>query len=107
VKQNPTEAARWFEKAARQGDPEAALVLASLYGSGRGIDQDRQAAYFWYTLAADWGKAEASEQRLMLAREMTPGEMGEVLEKLANWRNQTAEGPEPEGAIPADPGKPR
>lgn len=39
-KQNYFQAARWWEKAALQGDPKAQSELADLYFHGQGVDKD-------------------------------------------------------------------
>ncbi len=51
VKQNYTEAARWFLRAADQGDVKAQSVLAAYYWDGTGVPKDLGRAYFWAILA--------------------------------------------------------
>ena len=50
-------AARWYQKAADQGDVYSQACLATLYRDGRGLAQDFQQAASWYAKAADQGYA--------------------------------------------------
>ncbi|QJD28745.1 tetratricopeptide repeat protein [Methylococcus geothermalis] len=86
VDKNTDEAARWFVKAAEQGEPSAAAVLGSMYAEGEGVIRDNVKAYYWYTLAADGGQTDALEARATLVDEMTPGEIGEALQRVGEWR---------------------
>lgn len=76
-------AAHWFERAANQGEPTAETILASLYVRGDGVGKDLSAAYFWYTRALEQGYPEAEHARATLVDTMTPGEIGEALNRLA------------------------
>ena len=53
------EAARWFRKAADQGDADAQFHLGSMYMHGRGVKQYYKEASRWYLKAADQGNAGA------------------------------------------------
>ena len=86
VEANHAEAIDWFIKAANQGDPESAIILGTLYASGDGVPRNRVQAYLWYSVAADRGKRVAIDERIALANEMTPGEIGEALGELEAWR---------------------
>lgn len=85
VLEDHTEAAHWFREAAEQGEPGAAALLGALYAAGDGVDLDKVQAYVWYTLAADRGRADAQEGKQDLAEELSPGEMNDALERLADW----------------------
>lgn len=52
---DPTEAVRWFRKAADQGDPDGQYSLGSAYASGVGIKEDKSEAAKWYLKAAEQG----------------------------------------------------
>lgn len=56
---DPTEAAKWFAKAAKQGHAEAQLQLAGLLAEGAGIEQNLPLARKLYVKAAKAGEAEA------------------------------------------------
>jgi len=42
----------WYTRAARQGNVDAMLGLAGMYGHGQGVTQDKVAAYRWLILAS-------------------------------------------------------
>jgi TPR repeat protein len=66
------EAARWYERAAEQGDEGSAYIVASLYEKGEGVAQDRVRALYWYSRAAAGGDPaavyKAREMRDLLSR---------------------------------------
>jgi uncharacterized protein len=53
------QAVQWFEKAAKQGHPDASLALGTAYFLGRGADLDYAKALHWYTQAAEFGDVAA------------------------------------------------
>ena len=53
------EAARWFRKAAEQGDAGAQFNLGVTYDRGKGVPQDYAEALRWYLKAAGQGHARA------------------------------------------------
>ncbi len=55
-----TKAPKLYKIAADQGLPQAQYFYAKALKDGRGITQDRQTAYVWYTIAADAGYKAAS-----------------------------------------------
>ena len=57
--QSLTEAAKWFKKAAEEGDAEAENCLGDMYYYGRGVRQDYMEAAGLYRKAAVQGNAEA------------------------------------------------
>ena len=58
-KADPTEAARWFLKAANLGDPAAQTYLGYLYMRGEGMPRDEKQALQWFQRAAADGYAPA------------------------------------------------
>jgi len=52
-------AAKFFRKAAEQGDAQAQLKLGMLYATGRGVPLDDKQAVSWYLKAAEKKNAEA------------------------------------------------
>jgi TPR repeat protein len=42
----------WYGRAAKQGNVDAMLGLAGMYGHGQGVAQDKAAAYRWLVLAS-------------------------------------------------------
>lgn len=57
--QNDARAARWYRKAADQGDPEAQNGLGVIYSLGREIEKSKEEAVRWYHSAAKQGYAQA------------------------------------------------
>ena len=57
--ENYTEAARWYRKAAEQGDADAQYNLGFSYNLGLGVSQDYTEAVKWYRKAAEQGHADA------------------------------------------------
>ena len=59
VKQDHTEAVKWYRKAAEQGDANAQVNLGVCYDKGQGVKQDHDEAAKWYRKAAEQGDAQA------------------------------------------------
>ena len=59
VKENKTEAVKWFQKAAEKGDATAMYNLFICYAKGNGVEQDMQEAIRWGINAGDHGDAKA------------------------------------------------
>ena len=49
---NYEKALYWYMRAAKQGNVDAMLGLAGMYGHGQGVPQDKAAAYRWLVLAS-------------------------------------------------------
>ena len=49
VKQNYSEAAQWYEKAAKHGHLSAQNNLGLLYRKGQGVGQDYEKALKWFS----------------------------------------------------------
>ena len=60
TEQNDTEAFKWFEKSAIEGNKFAQFSLANLYYYGNGTDQSYEQAYHWYMKAAQQGQPYAA-----------------------------------------------
>lgn len=59
VKQNDSEAARWFEKAARAGNPDAQTFMGVMNLEGRGVPKNERQALVWFEKAARAGETNA------------------------------------------------
>jgi len=59
VKRDHAEAARWYRKAAEQGDAGAQYNLGVMYKNGQGVKQDHAEAVRWLRKAAEQGHANA------------------------------------------------
>jgi TPR repeat protein/predicted secreted protein len=55
VKQDYSQAALWYRRAAQQGDADAQYSLGNMFLMGEGVTQDDNQARHWYTLAAEQG----------------------------------------------------
>jgi TPR repeat protein len=56
---NDAEAFVWFEKSAKQGNPDGETNLGGMYERGLGVNRNYQSALLWYQKAADHGSASA------------------------------------------------
>ena len=59
--QNYTEAIRYWQQAAEQGDAHAQFNLGSCYQGGIGVKENPEAAFEWYMKAAEQGFEPAEE----------------------------------------------
>jgi TPR repeat protein len=59
VRQDDSEALKWFRRAADQGDAQGQLHVGIMYAEGQAVPQDAAEATKWYRLAADQGDAQA------------------------------------------------
>lgn len=50
---------KWYQKAARQGMPEAQLGLGMMFENGEGVRTDHKQAVSWYKIAAEQGNSDA------------------------------------------------
>jgi localization factor PodJL len=73
VPQNFTEAAQWFERAARQGMVLAQFRLGGLYEKGLGVKKDLEAARRYYVLAGEAGNGKALHNLAVLHAEGIDG----------------------------------
>jgi hypothetical protein len=88
-------AVKEFQNAAENGDPKSQTELGKLYFTGRGIGNDKQVAFFWFTKAADQGN---SESQLNLAKMYESGRhttedkplAAQLYQKASDQGNSTA-----------------
>lgn len=59
VAKDVVQAARWYRRAAEQGDPRAQMMLAYMYFAGAGVPKDPHQAFLWDLRAAADGCIEA------------------------------------------------
>jgi TPR repeat protein len=57
VTQDYAEAAKWYRRAAEQGNAPSQIPLGSMYLQGQGVLQDYTEALKWFRLAAEHGDA--------------------------------------------------
>ncbi|NLW66839.1 MAG: sel1 repeat family protein, partial [Bacteriovoracaceae bacterium] len=52
VRQDYSEAVRWYRKAAEQGNTIAQIQLGNMYRLGKGVSQSYVMAYLWYDISS-------------------------------------------------------
>lgn len=88
VEQNFTEAARWYEKLAKQGDIRAQTTMGLMYSRGYGVKKDSQAAHRWWNFAAAQNDPGA-QYNLGLSFANGDG-VAQDYAKAAEWYNKAA-----------------
>lgn len=81
---NFDKARTWYERAAKQGNTDAMLGLAVIYGFGQGVPQDKQAAFRWLVIAGTQnldpvGAEKVASTRDSLAAGLTPAQIDAAL----------------------------
>jgi TPR repeat protein len=90
VPQDQKLAVTWFRKAAEQGHAEAQHALGLMYRYHvAGMPQDMVIAYMLWNLAAASGNRNATEQRAIIARQMTQEQIEEAQALSRNWKPGT------------------
>ncbi len=85
IRRNETEAARWFAKAAEQGNVSAQSKLGSLFWSGRGVPKDDTRAYFWTVLARANGDEASKTLAPFIANRLTPSQRSVIEQQADEW----------------------
>lgn len=90
VKQDYTEAVRWFTLAAEQGHILAQATLGAYYWAGRGVPQDLTKAYYWSVLAQAGGDQASKYRVAVLASRMSRGQVLEAQQQANDWLSNFA-----------------
>jgi len=72
------EAAKWFLRAAKQGYPQAQFGLGVMYAKGQGLPKHPPAALAWFVVSGYYGYQNASRNRDIIAKSMTPEQIAEA-----------------------------
>ncbi|MBU0909276.1 MAG: DnaJ domain-containing protein, partial [Proteobacteria bacterium] len=72
IPQDYAEAAKWYRKAAEQGNAEAQVNLGLMYVLGQGVPKNDVNAYAWLSLAAAQGNEEAAKSRDSISYRLSP-----------------------------------
>ena len=88
LKQDQTEAVRWFTKAAEQGHVGAQAALGVYYWAGRGVPVDLGKAYFWSVLARAGGDEGSKYRVASLASRMSHTQVLESQRQADEWLRQ-------------------
>jgi TPR repeat protein len=83
VKQDYTEAARWYRKAAERGYGGAQNHLALLYAQGLGVPKDLVEAEKWFELGETHGDHLGPEIRANVSKDLTPAQLAEARSRVA------------------------
>lgn len=84
-----TEAAKWYQKAAEQGQVAAQYYLGALYKVGSGVSKDLIQAQYWFDKSAQQGYRDA---QLSLGVNYFKGEgVDKDLQKAKYWLTQAAQ----------------
>ena len=85
MEKSPVEAAKWFRKAAEQGNVTSQYYLGVMYSAGQGVQQDYVQAHKWFNLAALKGRADAIAYRRELAELMSADEIAVAQREARAW----------------------
>jgi TPR repeat protein len=87
VPQNYFEAAKWYFRAAEQGEGEAQRALGMLYNKGEGVPKDLMLAYMWLNLSAAQGVDSDFRTRLRdaIASKMTAQQVQVAQRMSLDW----------------------
>ena len=85
VTQDYKQAVKWFRKAAEQGDKQSQFYLGNMYGDGQGVTQDYVLAHMWWNIAASSGDKDATKNRDLVAKQMSPSQMEKAQDMAREW----------------------
>lgn len=85
VKQDYSEAVRWFALAADRGHILAQATLGAYYWAGRGVAPDLTKAYFWSALAQAGGDQASKYRVAVLASRMSRSEILAAQQQANDW----------------------
>ena len=86
VPQDYAEAMKWYRLAADQGNAPAQNDLGALFFMGQGVPQDFVLAHMWFDLSATQGDQDATENRDLAERRMTPEQIAEAQKLAREWK---------------------
>lgn len=75
IKQQKEKAFHWFEKGAKQGDPQAQYQVGEMLLNGDGVKQDKVAAYSWFSLASQQNQPQAIVKQAQLKSELSSSQI--------------------------------
>jgi len=85
VKQDYTEAVRWFSLAADRGHILAQATLGAYYWAGRGVQPNLTKAYFWSALAQAGGDQASKYRVAVLTSRMSRNEILAAQQQANDW----------------------
>ncbi len=90
VKQDYTEAVKWFTLAAEQGHVLSQATLGAYYWAGRGVPQDLTRAYYWSVLAQAGGDQASKYRVAVLASRMSRSQVLAAQQQANDWLSNFA-----------------
>ncbi len=81
IKQDYSQAALWYRRAAQQGNADAQYSLGNMFLMGEGIGQDDNQAAQWYALAAEQGHSSAQHNLENLQKTQVSNQQVAVIEE--------------------------
>ena len=72
VPEDDTEAVRWYQLAAAQGDAPAQFNLGVMYDNGESVPQDNVSAHMWLNLGAGFHPISMVRRRRIFVCALTP-----------------------------------
>ena len=86
VQKDPSEAVKWFRKAAEKGHADAKFMLAVAYMNGEGVVKNDSLAYQWFLLASANGNETARENVSKLEEKLTAEQRAEGQRLATEWQ---------------------
>lgn len=91
VDQDYKQTVYWFTKSAEQGQDRAPFNLGQMYSTGKGVPKDLIQAYAWYSLGATSGDNDSVNSRDLVAKKLSPKELGEAKTLAAQYSKKVDE----------------
>ena len=85
VPKNHAEAAKWYQRAAKQGYAKAQYNLGNMYFNGEGVPVNDVRAYMWWSLSKAQGDKSAATNLDIVKEQMTPAQIAKAQELAAEW----------------------
>ena len=78
-------AAKWYRKAADQGDYKSQIIIGDMYIRGVGVIQDKVLAHMWFNIANIEDSYLAREKMDRIAKEMSPSQIEKAQDMAREW----------------------
>lgn len=88
VARDYAQAAQWYRLAAAQGDAPSQYNLGVMYFNAQGVPRNWVLSHMWLTLSATAGVENATRNRAMLTKQMTPEQIAEALQKARECKQR-------------------
>jgi TPR repeat protein len=90
VGRNRGQAARWYQRAADQGEPTAQFFLCEMHMRGDGVPRDLKLSLMWCELAIRGGEIRATHARERAMRQMTTEQRDLAWQLITRWSERRA-----------------